>query len=189
MPFNNDFHLQEMMSKFIDECHPDIFIETGTYEGDTTKFFATYDKPVYTTEICKELYDISCNNLKEYKNITALFGDSTPNLISVMPKNKEKVLFFLDSHGVNDRSLDRELELIAESNITPFITIHDFYVPDTTLGYDTHDGQIYAFETFKPLFDKIYKQFKGYKYFYNDDSAVGSRRGCIFIKPLAIDNV
>lgn len=184
MPFNNDFHLQEMMSKFIDESRVELLIETGTYKGDTTKFLATFNKPVITTELVEELYNEACIDIKEYTNIKALLGDSTTLLKPLLPTNGERVFFFLDSHGANDRSLDRELDLIAESNITPFITIHDFVVPGTTLGYDSHDGQAYCFESFKDRFNKIYKRFGGYIYHYNDDTAVGSRRGCIFLKPI-----
>jgi hypothetical protein len=184
MPFNDDYYLQEMMDTFIKDNEVELLIETGTYKGDTTKYLATHNKPVITTELVEELYKEACDNTKEHANITALLGDSTTLLQPLLPSNNEKVFFFLDSHGANDRSLDRELDLIAESTITPFIAIHDFLVPGTSLGYDSHDGQAYSFEVFKDRFDKIYKQFGGYVYHYNDDKAVGSRRGCIFLKPL-----
>ena len=185
MPFNDDTQLEALMTSFITKHNVDVIIETGTYHGHTTEYFAKFNKTVIATEISEENAAITKERVKEYNNVKLYLGDSTSALKEILPQySGKKVFFFLDSHDRNDLSLQRELDLIHSTNIVPYITIHDFYVPGTSLGYDHWDGVVYEFNTLKPYFDKVYKKFKGYKYNYNDDTAVGSRRGCIFLEPL-----
>jgi len=185
MAFHGDTRLAELMSNFIRSNNVELIIETGTSVGYTTEFFARHNIPVIGTEIGREVFDEAVERLKQYNNVKLLFGDSTDSLKDILPQYRNKrVFFFLDSHFGDDLSLNRELDLIDDSGIIPYITIHDFKVPNTTLGYDKWDKMEYDFETFKPYFDKVYKKFKGYRYTYNDDSAVGARRGCIFLRPL-----
>lgn len=187
MAFHGDYKLAELMSNFIRSNNIELIIETGTSVGYTTEFFAKHNIPVIGTEIGSEVYHEAVERLKPYSHAKIILGDSTDNLKQILPTFKGKrVFFFLDSHFGDDLSLNRELDLIDESEVVPFITIHDFKVPDTTLGYDKWDKLEYDFETFKPYFDKVYKKFKGYKYFYNDDTAAGVRRGCIFLRPLEV---
>ena len=64
------------------------------------------------------------------------------------------------------------------------LVIHDFYVPETDLGYDTYRNQRYDYEYFKPYIDNLYGE-KNYKYRYNTE-AVGERRGVIIIEPIKL---
>lgn len=187
MAFNEDTQLEALMTTFIVDNDVDVIVETGTYHGHSTEFFAKLGKTVIATEISEENAKITKARVQDYKNVKLYLGDSTAALKEALPEyTGKKIFFFLDSHDQNDLSLQRELDFINSIDIIPYITIHDFFVPGTTLGYDHWDGCIYDFDTFKPYFDKIYKRFKGYKYDYNDDTAVGSRRGCIFVKPLEL---
>lgn len=185
MAFHGDTKLAEITTTFINQNNIDLIVETGTSVGYTTEFFARFNIPVVGTEIGNEVYTEATQRLNAYPHVKVILGDSTDTLKNILPPYKNKrVFFFLDSHFGDDLSLNRELDVIDDTGVIPFISIHDFKVPDTTLGYDKWDSMEYDFETFKPYFDKIYKKFKGYKYSYNDDSALGARRGCIFIRPL-----
>jgi len=84
-------------------------------------------------------------------------------------------------------ALDRELKVISESKVIPYIVIHDFQVPNRLgkgdLGYDSWDGNVYNLQNIERLIKNIYP--KGYNFYYNQESAKG-QRGCIFIEPIKI---
>jgi hypothetical protein len=185
--FNGDIFLQEKFKSLVNEHTPDVIIETGTHKADTTVYLASFGTPVITTEINAEYFEFSKKRLEKYNNVTALFGDSA----KVLKENFEtirdkKIIAFLDAHWLSDMVLERELELFCDLKIKPIILIHDFYVPNTNLGYDTYNGQRYEYDFFKPYFDKLYSQ-DNYKHSFNSQ-ATGLQRGVIFLEP-KINNI
>lgn len=179
---NGDTVLQEKFIDIINEFNPDIIVETGTYHGHTTEFLAQSKKPVYTTEILLENFNIAEKRLEGNENVTLLLGDSVTCLDLIFNEIKSKKIFaFLDSHGCNDSVLERELMLLKGLKHKPYIVIHDFYVPGERLNYDTWDGHRYDYEYFKQYIDGLYGE-NNYEYFYNQATPV-SPIGVIFIKP------
>jgi hypothetical protein len=76
----------------------DIFIETGTYYGETAKIATNLGfKKVITIELQDHLQKIAkekCNNLK----IDFHLGDSPIILSEILPKIDSKITFWLDAH-------------------------------------------------------------------------------------------
>jgi len=186
-PMNGDTNLQEIVRNIVNINNIDVIIETGTHVGWSTGFFSSLVPKVITTEISEKWQSEAKKNLVDYTNIEFILGDSAAKLPDIInPLIGKRVLFFLDSHFNNDKSLDRELEVIKNSKVIPYILIHDFKVPNRPdLGYDTWDGHEYSFESFEPLVESVYRamKFKGYKHYYNNTSEYG-QRGCLILEPV-----
>lgn len=79
-----------------------IFVETGTYYGETTFAMEPFFKNLYTIEISPQLYNISkyrynSSSLQRNK-INFLLGDSSHELEKLCPLLNNKTIFFLDGH-------------------------------------------------------------------------------------------
>ena len=56
------------IQQLVKEFKPDIFLETGTYDGMTAKIAASCFKQVYTVELSQELYQIAAKLLIPLSN-------------------------------------------------------------------------------------------------------------------------
>ena len=189
-PFNEDSYMEKEFLSIKDKYKIDVVVETGTYHGVTTEWFAKNFSLVHTTEINDEYYETAMNRFKSsgcIKNIVAWKGDSSSliqNIISQIDNSGKKAAFFLDAHWYKNPLLD-ELSSIARLKYTPsVICIHDMMNPnDPTMGYDQYpeQGISYTFEWVKPYIDSIYGDGE-YLYYFNE-KADGARRGALFITP------
>jgi hypothetical protein len=83
--------LQEDYTKY------NCFIETGTYNGETTFALEPYFDKLYTIEFSEKYYNNTKN--KYYGNkINFVLGDSSVVFQSLLPRLNEKCIFFLDGH-------------------------------------------------------------------------------------------
>lgn len=188
-PFNEDIHLEAEFLRLKDQYKIKNIVETGTYHGHTTCWFALNFKNVYTTEIKEEYYNLSVQRFKENKldNIEYHLGDSIthlPSIIDKVVKSKKNTIFFLDAHWYTNPLLG-ELNKIAESGYKPsVICIHDMKNPnDLTMGYDQYPAQgiSYSYEWVRPWIESIYG-YDNYIHYFNKE-ATGARRGALFIEP------
>jgi hypothetical protein len=99
-----------------------VWIETGTYKADTTKFLSQFAKFVYSIEPDKNLYDAALVATKDIKNIQLFNGTSEFVLPKLLKKIKFKQTgFWLDGHysgqgtfrGENDTPINHELAAIS----------------------------------------------------------------------------
>ncbi len=77
-----------------------VFVETGTYKGETIREMADFFDELYTFEIHPELYNYSLSQNTSPK-INYFFGDSVtllPKTIMNFNLNDKKCIFFLDAH-------------------------------------------------------------------------------------------
>lgn len=127
----------------------DIFIETGTYSGETTRVGQGIFKEVYSIELSKELYSEAENNFNNFSNVFLYLGSSDEILYKILPeiKEKERVLFYLDAHysggvtacngninnGAASNPILKELRAIKNCGIKNAIILIDdlrgFYAP------------------------------------------------------------
>ena len=73
------------------------FIETGTFNGDTTFALEPHFEKLYTIEFSEKYY----NNTKEKysgNKINFILGDSSIVFESLLPIITDKCIFFLDGH-------------------------------------------------------------------------------------------
>ncbi len=183
-PFNSDSYMEKEFLRIRDTYNIENVIETGTYKGVTTNWFAMNFQNIYSIEFIRQYYEEASRNLKSHNNVTLFNSDSRKVLPSIVDKLKGNTLLFLDAHR-NDNPLKPELEIIAESGLRPYICIHDMKNPtDPTMGFDTVPDQdiVYEFSWLKPHLDILYGE-NQYEYYFNKQ-AEGARRGALFCVPL-----
>jgi hypothetical protein len=97
----------------------EMFVETGTFRGKTSRWAAGIFRDVITIENSRELFDSSSETLRNYKNIQQLFGSSPLQLSKVISDIKQPSLFWLDAHwcGGNTYGEDDPCPLLDEIRI------------------------------------------------------------------------
>jgi FkbM family methyltransferase len=94
-----------------------IFVETGTFRGDTTAAVASAFGEVYTVELSRELFEGAARRLAAFSNVSRLCGESPRLLALLRPKlSGESVLYWLDAHwcGSGTAGVETECPLLAE---------------------------------------------------------------------------
>ncbi len=87
------------------------FIETGTYNGGTTKWASNHFDSVYTVERAKNLYDKYNQELSKIKGITPYLGDSRAVLPEILNKVGDQAsVFWLDGHWSGGETAGEEDE-------------------------------------------------------------------------------
>jgi hypothetical protein len=95
-----------------------VFIETGTYLGDTIFAMEPRFKNLYTIELSPQLH----HNAKARYNgnkITFLLGDSSKVFETLLPTIAEPAIFFLDghfSHGITAQG-EKDCPLVEEISL------------------------------------------------------------------------
>tara|TARA_B000000557_G_scaffold41404_1_gene30327 strand:- start:183 stop:812 length:630 start_codon:yes stop_codon:yes gene_type:complete len=81
-----------------------LWIETGTYYGETTKLLSKISKKTISIEADKNLFETSNRILKKFKNVEILNGKSEDLLDKVISKNLnfKNVCIYLDAHLCQD---------------------------------------------------------------------------------------
>ena len=91
-----------------------VFVETGTYQGDTVHSVATYNtsKPsiIHSLELSSVFYNNCINRFKHNDRITIHHANSKNDLSNVIDNIQESICFWLDSHwsGVPNVGCDPE---------------------------------------------------------------------------------
>jgi hypothetical protein len=113
----------------------EIFVETGTYQGETTNEMAQHFNMVHTIEIQPDLFKKTFEIFKNRNNIKCHFGDCAKVLPVLSPTLKENTVFWLDGHwscgetgkGDKDVPLLEELKAINDTyNGTAVIIVDDY---------------------------------------------------------------
>ncbi|WP_049815195.1 hypothetical protein [Rhodothermus marinus] len=111
-----------------------VFIETGTYLGDTAEWMARMGMRVYTIELDETLFKDAQLRLQRYRNVTVMWGDSgeiLPKLLS--SEIREPALFWLDAHysggitarGTIESPIESEISAILHHNVKGHVILID----------------------------------------------------------------
>lgn len=128
-----NFGVPEKQADFLrKKMNLDVFVEGGTFKGDTAKNMGSRFRKVYTIEKSKVMFDIAKENLQGIKNIDLLKGDTREHLRTILTTN-DNILFWLDAHwsggdtyGEEDECpLIEELQIIFEYSKNYVILIDD----------------------------------------------------------------
>ena len=74
----------------------DIFIETGTYRGDTTAWAAKHFTSVYSIELGETLYSRCVLRFADQMNVHLINGDSVQSLARLLPTIEKRAIFWYD---------------------------------------------------------------------------------------------
>jgi hypothetical protein len=138
---NGQARRREMVQAVAAALPVSAIVETGTFRGQTTAFFATLGVPVWTTEISRRFYLYARRRLSHDSRVELSLQDSRAFLRDLARRADvphERVLFYLDAHWEVDLPLREELEIIASVWHESVVLIDDFFVPDDP-GYSFDD--------------------------------------------------
>lgn len=76
----------------------DVFVETGTYLGDSAIVASETFKQVHTIELSDNLYQRAIERFKDNPKIRCYLGDSADVMRKLVPALSGRVLFWLDGH-------------------------------------------------------------------------------------------
>lgn len=110
-----------------------IFIETGTGNGNTVRKVSPYFEIVHTIEIDKDRAKRNRQDLSRFSNVTVHTGSSVDILPGILGTILEPAMFWLDAHWSNDGiprpeiecPLLQELDILKMYNQSGYILIDD----------------------------------------------------------------
>jgi hypothetical protein len=130
-----------LTKEIIERCKIVRVVETGTYLGVTTEYFASLGLHVVTAEINPQYAASSRERLKALKNVELYESDSIQvlrKLIRESDNRSQPTLFYLDAHWQQHLPLREEAELAVANFSKAVLMIDDFNVPDDP-GYGFDD--------------------------------------------------
>ena len=75
-----------------------IFVEAGTYKGDTTAFFARHADQVISVELHDGLFAAAEQRFAKHPNVTLIHGDSLIEIPKIVASCSAPPLVYLDGH-------------------------------------------------------------------------------------------
>jgi hypothetical protein len=110
-----------------------LFVETGTFLGETTLALAGVFDRCWTVEIDRALYEPAAARFGGHANITALHGDSQALMPEILKQVDAPAIFWLDGHysrantgrGATDTPIVSELTRIFEHPIREHVILID----------------------------------------------------------------
>jgi len=107
---------QDLALRIRDASKADVFIETGTFKGDTSVWASDHFEKVFTVEIDPDMYAAAAQRLSGFKNISCLPGDSRKILSEVLPAlGNQRAVIWLDAHACGEE--DRDSPLLQEIDL------------------------------------------------------------------------
>ena len=125
---------------------PRVFVETGTFAGDTIEAVADRFDRVYSIELDPQWHRRAVERFKDRPTVTLLQGDSGARLREVVASLTEPALFWLDAHysgpmtarGALDSPIVSELDTIRAHPVRGHVVLIDDMRDFTgTGGYPT----------------------------------------------------
>ena len=142
-PLHGDPVLQAVVDEIIQGCGISMFVETGTFVGDTTKYVASRHPhlKVLTCEINPRWSDLAKRLCKGLDNIEFFQGESSVFLVRLHDRlESSRTLFWLDAHWGVPWPLFEETRIISTLP-TYAVIVDDFEVPDRpAFHYDAYQG-------------------------------------------------
>lgn len=185
-PLNGQIMRQKLYKALLAMVSPVAIVETGTFRGTTTEFFAESGLPVYSMEALAYNYGFARVKLRRFKNVKVMHFDSREGLYRVLKgplahQLAASIFFYLDAHWNEDCPLVEELEIIFSVTKQPYVMIDDFEVPDD-IGYSFDDfgGSSVLNRQYVSEHVTRYKLAVLYPKVPSCDET-GARRGCIIL--------
>jgi hypothetical protein len=82
----------------VTDPHPGVFIETGTYYGDTVAAVKDMYSSVISIEVDEALYQKACQRFAGDKNVRIAHGDCARVMPEILATLQQPAVFWLDGH-------------------------------------------------------------------------------------------
>jgi hypothetical protein len=119
----------------------DAIVETGTYLGTSTAFFARHRLPVHSCELREEYFAAALSQLTPFDNVTLYLSDSRRFLTELAADRRsdyQRPFFYLDAHWYDDLPLSDEIRIIQQRWREHIIMVDDFCVPEAGYSFDRY---------------------------------------------------
>lgn len=158
----------DIISNYALRFNTKIFIETGTYLGQTIDDLKNLFESIYSIELDKKLYIHAKKIFTKNKSINILQGDSSIILPKILNLIKKPTLFWLDAHyskgitakGKKETPIINEINTISRSRINNHVILID----DAREFTGKND-----YPKISDLKKLIHRKFKNYKITINND--------------------
>jgi len=90
-----------------------IFIESGTYYGETTKLASLLFNKIYSIELDLNLFNKNKELFKNNRNVVILQGDTLKILPQLLIKENSNIIFWLDGHNSGPGTAAGEIDFPA----------------------------------------------------------------------------
>jgi hypothetical protein len=162
-PLNGQSFRQRVYADIMSRIDFKAIVETGTFRGTTTEFFAKSGLPVHSVELDPRAYGYASLRFFNRREQVHLFHGDSPDFLRGLANDpdfpKSNVFFYLDAH-VQDSSryhkapLVEELEVIFTKWTRAVVMVDDFQVPGTDYSFDDWGpGKTLSLECLEPLKD------------------------------------
>ncbi|MGE3961925.1 MAG: hypothetical protein AB7F65_09620 [Dehalococcoidia bacterium] len=182
-PMNGQVGRRAMIESLFAAVPFGAVVETGTFRGSTTAYFASLTSaPVFTIEVQPRFHAYSRWRLRGRRTIRLLLGDSA-EWVDRLGRNggvREPVFFYLDAHWEERIPLRDELRAAQQHWRDWVILVDDFEVPDDPgYGFDDYgEGKRLNLEHIEAVIGE-----RAVRYWPSVRSAdeAGSRKGCLVL--------
>jgi hypothetical protein len=141
-PMNGQTGRVNLCRQIFAELPPAAIVETGTFRGTTTEFFADFGVPVYTAEATPRFHafaELRFRSVSDRVHVVLADSRALMRQLAADPSfAKDDVFFYLDAHWNFDLPLAEEIETIFGSWKRSIIMIDDFAVPGDSYKYDDY---------------------------------------------------
>ena len=139
-PLNGQRFRQRMFERLM-RLGSDAIVETGTYLGTSTAFFARHGVPVHSCELRDEFMAAALSQVSAFDNVTLYLMDSRAFLRELAGDCRfeaKRPFFYLDAHWYDDLPLADEIRIIQERWAEHIIMVDDFQVPAAGYNFDRY---------------------------------------------------
>ena len=123
---------------------PRVFIETGTYYGDTVAAAKDIYANVISIEVDEKLYKKACQRFAADHNVRIVHGDCARELSAILATLKEPAVFWLDGHysgGETGKGIVEDPILISLNQIASHpVRDHVIFIDDART-FDGREGR------------------------------------------------
>lgn len=186
-PLNGQARRRHIVREIARAIPFDRVVETGTYRGTSTEFFAAvFGVPVVTVECNARFFAFSRRRLSVLPEVSVTRDESTAFLRALADGvSGETVFVYLDAHWKEHQPLPAELRLVASGWERCVVMADDFEVPgDEGYGYADYGPESALTEAALPE-DAL----RGWALLYPASSSneeTGARRGCCVLASPAV---
>ena len=138
-PFNGQEIRRQTVQRLLDVFSPDAVVETGTYFGDTTRYFAGNGQPVYSVEMSRVFCAAARVLLAGTKDVKVIRGDSAAVVEALVRQRRfQRPFAYLDAHWYDRLPLRDEVAALMRCE-SAVAVVDDCRVPeDPDYGFDDY---------------------------------------------------